>query len=227
MQRQASGLHLTDRVKIKFVMLISKRHLISLGVLFIVLMPGKVAVAQEHSVKLAAGACFQAGTFHDNPGLALKLGYAYDIPLSSALSLQPGAGIGMQKIAFNRWGKIGGSADAITYADISCVLRYRIANPSERISIYLSLGPDVMFTLGNTKYDIDANTSYTGMSGKPRYNVVNLGVVPGVSVSVGRHWIFGLEGNLGLLNSLRQYPEQGVTGNTYWYTASLFAGIRF
>ena len=65
------------------------------------------------------------------------------------------------------------------------------------------------------------------LNGNEKFNRFDLAVQPSVMFLHGKHFQWGLEGSVGLLNAMRQYPEYRRTGSISLHYLALTCGWHF
>lgn len=180
----------------------------------------------ENNVMLSAGLFGESGSHAQNvfPGLALRLSDGLDIRLDEHWSVMPGAGIRAQVGEINHIGWVGGDPESMAQADVFVAARYHfIANSS---SIVVGLGPALSYMVVPDSYYIDADPT-DPLNGKEKFKRFDLGLQPSVTFRHGKHFQWGLEASVGLLNAMKQYPEYRRTGSIHLHYLTLTCGLHF
>ncbi len=180
----------------------------------------------ESNVLLGAGLFGETGNRARNvfPGAVLRLSYGLDVRLGGPWSLMPGAGIRAQMGEINHIGWVGGDPEGMSQADFFVVPRYHLDADGTRI--VLGLGPALSYMVGPDTYYIDADPR-DPLNGKEKFNRFDLGLQPSLIFRHGRHFQWGFEANVGLLNAMRQYPEYSRTGSIHLHYLTLTCGWHF
>ena len=175
---------------------------------------------------MGAGLFLETGTdtWHHNPGAVVRLSYGLDIPIEGSWSLMPGAGIRMQMSDIAHIGWCGGDGHALSYADVFCVARYHTEDNGQKV--IFGIGPQLsIVTLPDTYY-IDADPM-DPLNNKETFKRYDLGLQPSVIFLKGKHWQWGFEASIGLLNAMVQYPEMHHTGSIHLHNVMIVGGWRF
>lgn len=178
----------------------------------------------EHNIQLGAGVHFETGSnaksFH-NVGSGFQLSYGMDVSLSDKWSLMPGIGF---RGCFSPQSFLskGGDFDGMAYADLSLSLRYH--KPAS--NVIFGLAPVVSYMVVPDIYYVDADPS-DPLNGKETFNRADFGVRPSMTFRHGRHFQWGVEAHIGVLNAMRQYPEYNRTGAISVHHVMLFCGWHF
>lgn len=178
----------------------------------------------EHNIQLGTGVHFETGSnaksFH-NVGSGFQLSYGMDVSLSDKWSLMPGIGFrGCFPILPFYY--VGGDFDGMAYADLSLSLRYH--KPAS--NVIFGLVPVVSYMVVPDTYYVDADPS-DPLNGKETFNRADFGVRPSMTFRHGRHFQWGVEAHIGILNAMRQYPEYNRTGAISMHHVMLFCGWHF
>ncbi len=178
----------------------------------------------EHNIQLGTGVHFETGsnakTFH-NAGAALQLSYGLDVSLSDKWSLMPGVGF-RGCFATPAFFLEGGDFDGMAYADVSLSLRYH--KPASKV--VFGIAPVVSYLLVPDVYYVDADPT-DSLNGEETFNRTDFGIRPSVTFRAGRHFQWGVEAHIGVLNAMRQYPEYNRTGAISVHHVMVFCGWHF
>ena len=180
----------------------------------------------ESNLQLGAGLFLESGdmAWGENPGATLFLSYGLDVRLSDQWSLMPGAGIRFQRGQIDRINNDGSDPDRMCLADVFVSARYHLS--SDGAGIVVGLGPAFSFDTCHDTYFIDAYPS-DPVNGKEKFRRCDIGLRPSITFLNGEHFQWGFEGNIGLLNVMRQYPESGHTGSIHAHYLAVTCGWRF
>lgn len=179
----------------------------------------------ESNIQLGAGLFAETGAGQDIfPGAALRLSYGLDVRISEHWSVMPGAGIRTQGGPVDMMFAKGGDGGGMSMADVFCQARYHFA--SEGTKIVLGLGPQLSFMTHPDYYYRDADPS-DPINGKERFKDKDIALQPSIVFQTGKHFQWGFDGSVGLLNMMRQYPEYNKTGNIHLMYLLATCGWRF
>ena len=180
----------------------------------------------ENNVLLGGGLFLESGlqSYGNNPGAVLRVSYGLDVRLNEKWSVMPGAGLRTQLSDIRHFGWVGGDPDGMAMADVFVLGRYHFESDGSRI--VLGLGPALSYMVSPDTYYIDADPS-DPLNGKEKFNRFDLGLQPSVMFLHGKHFQWGFEGSIGILNALRQYPEYGRTGSIHLHYLAVTCGWHF
>ena len=65
------------------------------------------------------------------------------------------------------------------------------------------------------------------LDGKEKFKRYDLGLQPSITFLRGKHFQWGFEGSIGLLNAMRQYPEYKRTGSVHMHYLAVTCGWHF
>ena len=202
-------------------------------IIALALVAGASASAQEsHTWKrlesnfgFAGGMFFETGNNTNDPGIVLRTSYGLDIRLNEEWSVMPGAGLRAQMSDIMHIGWVGGDPDGMAAADVYISARYH--SESDGARIVFGLGPALSYMVAPDTYYIDADPM-DPMNGKEKFNRFDLGLQPSVTILRGRHFQWGVEANIGLLNALKQYYTYGwIGGKVHLHYIALSCGWHF
>lgn len=182
----------------------------------VLLLAGFTAFAQdqgsrkklEHNIRLGTGVAFETGSnakSYHNIGPAVQLAYGLDMALTENISLMPEIGLRASMPFFLF--AVGADLDGMAYADLSLSLRYH--KPAS--NVIFGLAPVVSYMVVPGTYYVDADPS-DPLNGKETFNRADFGIRPSMTFRHGRHFQWGVEAHIGVLNAMRQYPEYNCTG---------------
>lgn len=180
----------------------------------------------ESNLMVGGGLFLESGAQRDgNPGITLRVSYGLDCPILGNWSLMPGVGVRAQAGDVRHWGWVGGDIDSMSQADFFLTLRYHLENEDGSRTI-LGLGPALSYMIFKDTYYIDADPS-DPLNRKEKFKRYDLGLQPSLTFLRGKHFQWGLEANIGLLNALRPYPEYHRTGSIHLHYLILTFGWHF
>ena len=188
------------------------------------------AISQENkitnNIMLGGGLFLESGydASSHNPGAVMRLSYGLDIPVAKEWSVMTGAGIRSQLSDILHIGWVGGDPRFISYADLFLVARYHVAGDKGQDVIF-GLGPDISIVTSPDTYYIDADPN-DPRNGKETFKRYDVGLQPSVMFRK-KHFQWGFEANIGLLNVMEQYPEFNQTGSIHFYNVMAVCGFFF
>ena len=112
--------------------------------------------------------------------------------------------------------------DGMGILDVLCVARYHLNNGK----VIIGLGPAFSYLVAPSIYAFDG-TPNDPLNGKEKNSRFDASLRPSVAFRPGKHFQWGLEAGIGLMNTLRQYPEYDVTGSLHLHYLALMCGWRF
>lgn len=179
----------------------------------------------ESNLMLGGGLFLESGSNADDPGITLRVSYGLDCRFNDRWSFMPGAGLRAQVGDIRHLGWIGGDFDSMSQVDFFLTLRYHL--PSDHGSrMVLGLGPALSYMIAKDTYYIDADPN-DPLNGKEKFKHYDLGLQPSLTILRGKHFQWGFEANIGLLNALRPYPEYHRTGSIHLHYLTVSCGWRF
>ena len=180
----------------------------------------------ENIFQIGGGLFMESGSFNsgNNPGLALRLSYGLDVKVDENWSVMPGVGTTGMLGDIVHIGWIGGDIDQYSCVDAFCDVRFHTESDGSRIVV--GLGPGFYFSKEKDTYYIDADP------GDPRNNDQKFrnsgfGLRPSLIFEHGKHFKWGVEGNIGLSNMRIPHPEHNITGKTRFNNILLIIGFGF
>ena len=180
----------------------------------------------QNSFQITGGLFSESGSMaHDVfPGVILRFSYGLDIKINNDWSIMPGAGIRSQVGEVNHLGWIGGDPDTMGMADFYCQARYHLQADGTWMSI--GLGPQISYMTEPDTYYIDADPN-DPLNGKEKFTRWSFSIFPSITFLEGKHFQWGFEGNIGLSNSMKQYPQLKRTGSIRFQYIALTCGWHF
>ena len=180
----------------------------------------------ENNFMLGGGLFLESGSWSggNNPGLVLRVSYGLDVRLDDRWSVMPGAGLRDQLGDIRHYMWVGGDPDGMSMADFFVIGRCHFESEGDRIVV--GFGPSVSYMVSKDTYYVDADPM-DPLNGKEKFNRFDLAVQPSVMFLHGKHFQWGLEGSVGLLNAMRQYPEYRRTGSIRLHYLALTCGWHF
>lgn len=180
------------------------------------------SVSQERSSgKLSPviefGAGYSIEQKNTTGGLASELSFGIDWQLNEKLSVMPS--IGGNIILGHFLSPRDGEAFDYTHAFANAAVLF-LYHTGKGISI--CLGPAIYCDLKKDVYFSDLE-----IGGKQTLNPFDYGLKAKISKDLGKHWLLGVQADLGLRNMLVQYPEYCITGTDHLYSFYVITGFRF
>lgn len=166
----------------------------------------------ENNIMLGGGLFLESGSqsYGNNPGAVLRLSYGLDVRLNEKWSVMPGAGLRAQLGDIRHFMSKGGDPDGMAMADVFVV----------------GLGPALSYMVSPDTYYIDADPT-DPLNNKEKFKRFDVGLQPSVTFLHGKHFQWGFEGSIGLLNAMRQYPEYDRQGSIHLHYLAVTCGWHF
>ena len=180
----------------------------------------------ESNFQLGGGLFLESGYLarEENPGAVLRLSYGLDIRVNDQWSVMPGAGLRAQLSQIDHFMAVGNDPDGMSLADIFVTARYHFDSDGTRMVV--GLGPALSFMTSADTYYVDADPS-DPLNGKEKFKRYDIGLQPSITFLRGKHFQWGFEGSIGLLNAMRQYPEYNRTGSVHLHYLAVTCGWHF
>ena len=180
----------------------------------------------ESNFQLGGGLFLESGYLarEENPGAVIRLSYGLDIRVNDQWSVMPGAGLRAQLSQIDHFMAVGNDPDGMSLADIFVTARYHFDSDGTRMVV--GLGPALSFMTSADTYYVDADPS-DPLNGKEKFKRYDIGLQPSISFLRGKHFQWGFEGSIGLLNAMRQYPEYNRTGSVHLHYLAVTCGWHF
>lgn len=154
----------------------------------------------EHNVYAGVGI---ANTLEDGDEqtTALHVGYGLNYYVTPQWSAMPGVALRVK----TRLGELkdGGGSYNATYIDVPLLMQYHFSG-SKREGVVVECGPVFSFLADGDYHYYDADPWHP-IDGKEEYKKFDLGIRPAVYYET-RHWRFGVQSYIGLLDTKRKYP---------------------
>ena len=180
----------------------------------------------ESNFQLGGGLFLDSGYLarEENPGAVIRLSYGLDIRVNDQWSVMPGAGLRAQLSQIDHFMAVGNDPDGMSLADIFVTARYHFDSDGTRMVV--GLGPALSFMTSADTYYVDADPS-DPLNGKEKFKRYDIGLQPSITFLRGKHFQWGFEGSIGLLNAMRQYPEYNRTGSVHLHYLAVTCGWHF
>ncbi len=180
----------------------------------------------ESNFQLGGGLFLESGYLarEENPGAVLRISYGLDIRLNDQWSVMPGVGLRTQLSQIDHFMAVGNDPDGMSLTDVFVTARYHFESGGTRMVV--GLGPALSFMTSPDTYYVDADPS-DPLSGKEKFKRYDFGLQPSITFLRGKHFHWGFEGSIGLLNAMRQYPEYNRTGSVHMHYIAVTCGWHF
>jgi len=180
----------------------------------------------ESNFQLGGGLFLESGYLarEENPGAVLRLSYGLDIRLDDQWSVMPGVGLRAQLSQIDHFMAVGNDPDGMSLADVFVTARYHFESEGTRMVV--GLGPALSIMTSADTYYVDADPS-DPLDGKEKFKRYDLGLQPSITFLRGKHFQWGFEGSIGLLNAMRQYPEYKRMGSVHMHYLAVTCGWHF
>lgn len=180
----------------------------------------------EHNIQLGGGLFLESGLYanEQNPGIVLRVSYGLDIRFNEHWSVMPGASLRAQLGDVRHFMGKGNDPDGMALADVFMTARYHF--DIDGFQIVVGLGPALSYMVSPDTYYIDAAPT-DPLNNKEKFNRFDVGIQPSVCFLHGKHFQWGFEANIGLLNAMRQYPENNRTGSIHLHYVAITCGWHF
>ena len=180
----------------------------------------------ENIFQVGGGLFLESGNYDsgNNPGLALRLSYGMDFKIDESWSIMPGIGTTAMIGDIRHIGWVGGDVDFYSCVDTFCDVRFHTESEGSRI--VLGLGPSFYFSDQQDTYYIDADPS-DPRNQDLKFRKFGFGLRPSIFFEHGKHFKWGIEGNIGLRNMRIPHPEHNITQATRFNNILLVVGFGF
>lgn len=180
----------------------------------------------ESNFQLGGGLFLESGYLarEENPGAVLRLSYGLDIRLDDQWSVMPGVGLRAQLSQIDHFMAVGNDPDGMSLADVFVTARYHFESEGTRMVV--GLGPALSIMTSADTYYVDADPS-DPLDGNEKFKRYDLGLQPSITFLRGKHFQWGFEGSIGLLNAMRQYPEYKRMGSVHMHYLAVTCGWHF
>ncbi len=180
----------------------------------------------ESNFQLGGGLFLESGYLanEENPGAVLRLSYGLDIRFNDQWSVMPGVGLRTQLSQIDHFMAVGNDPDGMSLADVFVTARYHFASDGTRMVV--GLGPALSVMTSADTYYVDADPS-DPLNGKEKFKRYDIGFQLSITFLRGKHFQWGFEGCIGLLNAMRQYPEYSRTGSVHMHYIAVTCGWHF
>ena len=135
-----------------------------------------------------------------------------------------GVGLRAQLSQIDHFMAVGNDPDGMSLADVFVTARYHFESDGTRMVV--GLGPALSIMTSADTYYVDADPS-DPLDGKEKFKRYDLGLQPSITFLRGKHFQWGFEGSIGLLNAMRQYPEYKRTGSVHMHYLAVTCGWHF
>ena len=200
-----------------------------IAILFVQILSAQETKRLENNILLGSGVFLESGPRAEeySPGLVFRLSYGLDIRLNERWSVMPGAGLRGQGGPVRHIGRQydGGNDDSMSLADFFIFGWFHVLK-SEASPAAIGIAPVFSYMIDPDEYYIDADPDHP-LSGRDKFNRMDIGIRPSIRFFTGKHFQWGLEGQIGLMNALRQYPEYNRTDTSRLHYVAVTCGWHF
>ncbi len=173
----------------------------------------------EHNIYVAGGLLIDREWKNNETGVSMKLGYGLNYYFSEHWSLMPGIDIRRDTEHLFSSESYGEDSDDFSFLDIPVIAQYHLDRWT------FGLGPVFSFCIANDQYHLDNPTSE--LNGKNKIKDFYLGLQPSIKYQIGRHFLVGIDGQIGLQNVRKSYGVKGHITNKYLHNIVATIGVVF
>lgn len=177
----------------------------------------------EHNLYVAGGLLIDREWGENETGLSMKLGYGLNYYFSKSWSLMPGIAV-TQEVQKPFTSSDGGDEDNFTFLDVPVVMQFHTGGWT------FGLGPVFRFCISNDRYYIDAITicPEPSLNDKEKLKTLSFGLQPSIKYQLSRHFLIGVEGNIGLTNVNKPYDNVlRLISSKHLHSVVATVGFRF
>ena len=180
-----------------------------------------------NNVYVSGGVFLESGlnSRGQNPGTVQMLSYGLDIHLKDKWSIMPGADIRIMISDYLHRNYEGNDRDFLGYFDIFCIAKCHSEEFKAAYGIGPSIGYDCLVSPPESYY-INGDPS-DPRNGLRKFKGIDLSLRPSITYYPAKFITFGIEGSIGLLNAMIQYPDINCTGVIHLHYVAAFFGFRF
>ena len=150
----------------------------------------------------------------------MKLGYGLNYYFSEHWSLMPGIDIRRDAENFFSSAKDGADSDDFVFLDVPVLAQYHVDRWT------FGLGPVFSFCVSNDTYYVDHDPN-SELNGKNKIKDFYLGLQPSVKYRIGKHFLVGIDGQIGLHDVRKSYGFETQTTNKYLHNIVATIGVVF
>ena len=174
----------------------------------------------EHNIYVAGGLLIDREWGESETGVSMKLGYGLNYYFSEHWSLMPGIDIRRDAENFFSSAKDGADSDDFVFLDVPVLAQYHVDRWT------LGLGPVFSFCVSNDTYYVDHDPN-SELNGKNKIKDFYLGLQPSVKYRIGKHFLVGIDGQIGLHDVRKSYGFETQTTNKYLHNIVATIGVVF
>lgn len=174
----------------------------------------------EHNIYVAGGLLIDREWGESETGVSMKLGYGLNYYFSEHWSLMPGIDIRRDAENFFSSAKDGADSDDFVFLDIPVLAQYHVDRWT------FGLGPVFSFCVSNDTYYVDHDPN-SELNGKNKIKDFYLGLQPSVKYRIGKHFLVGIDGQIGLHDVRKSYGFETQTTNKYLHNIVATIGVVF
>ena len=174
----------------------------------------------EHSIYVAGGLLIDREWGESETGVSMKLGYGLNYYFSEHWSLMPGIDIRQDAENFFSSAKDGADSDDFVFLDVPVLAQYHVDRWT------FGLGPVFSFCVSNDTYYVDHDPN-SELNGKNKIKDFYLGLQPSIKYRIGKHFLVGIDGQIGLHDVRKSYGFETQTTNKYLHNIVATIGVVF
>ena len=174
----------------------------------------------EHNIYVAGGLLIDREWGESETGVSMKLGYGLNYYFSEHWSLMPGIDIRRDAENFFSSAKDGADSDDFVFLDVPVLAQYHVDRWT------FGLGPVFSFCVSNDTYYVDHDPN-SELNGKNKIKDFYLGLQPSVKYRIGKHFLVGIDGQIGLHDVRKSYGFETQTTNKYLHNIVATIGVVF
>jgi len=174
----------------------------------------------EHNIYVAGGLLIDREWGESETGVSMKLGYGLNYYFSEHWSMMPGIDIRRDAENFLSSDKDGADSDDFVFLDVPVLAQYHVDRWT------FGLGPVFSFCVSNDTYYVDHDPT-SKLNGKNKIKDFYLGLQPSVKYRIGKHFLVGIDGQIGLHDVRKSYGFETQTTNKYLHNIVATIGVVF
>jgi hypothetical protein len=174
----------------------------------------------EHNIYVAGGLLIDREWGESETGVSMKLGYGLNYYFSEHWSMMPGIDIRQDAENFFSSAKDGADSDDFVFLDVPVLAQYHVDRWT------FGLGPVFSFCVSNDTYYVDHDPN-SELNGKNKIKDFYLGLQPSVKYRIGKHFLVGIDGQIGLHDVRKSYGFETQTTNKYLHNIVATIGVVF
>ena len=174
----------------------------------------------EHNIYVAGGLLIDREWGESETGVSMKLGYGLNYYFSEHWSLMPGIDIRQDAENFFSSAKDGADSDDFVFLDVPVLAQYHVDRWT------FGLGPVFSFCVSNDTYYVDHDPN-SELNGKNKIKDFYLGLQPSIKYRIGKHFLVGIDGQIGLHDVRKSYGFETQTTKKYLHNIVATIGVVF